>query len=158
MGAPRMPTPKRSIAPRLSSQPRTIFRAAMLRIGPTFHNHTPYARVHSAFPPHFEGAIRQRALPRYRKLTLFCDFPRLHIALSLDKNMADENDARGGSAARELATLNRRRGDLAPPPSGLLPLSPALRPRPRMRGDPSVCRAVQRQSKVSIRPRCGSRA
>lgn len=95
-----------------------IYRAAMLRIGPTIYNHTPYARVHSAFLPLFEGAIRQRALPRSRKLTFFCDFWRLRIALSLDKNMADENDARAGSAGRELAVLNWRQGDLSPRPLG----------------------------------------
>ncbi|MDX8357872.1 hypothetical protein [Sphingopyxis terrae] len=95
-----------------------IYRAAMLRIGPTIHNHTPYARVHSAFPPLFEGAIRQRALPRYRKLTFFCDFSRLRFALSPDKNMADENDARGGSAERELAVLNWRQGDRSSRPLG----------------------------------------
>ena len=90
----------------------------MLRIGPTLYSHTPYARVHSAFPPLFEGAIRQRALPRSRKLTFFCDFSRLRIALSLDKNMADENDARGRTAARELAVLNWREVDLSPRPLG----------------------------------------
>lgn len=91
----------------------------MLRIGPTIYNHTPYARVHSAFLPLFESAIRQRALPRSRKLTLFCDFSRLRIALSLDKNMADENDGRGGSAGCELAVLlNWRQVDLSPHPLG----------------------------------------
>lgn len=90
----------------------------MLRIGPTYCHHTPYARVHSDFLPLFEGAIRQRALPRSRKLKFFCDFSRLRFALSLDKNMADENDAGGGSAARELAALNRRRGNLSLRPLG----------------------------------------
>ena len=46
-------------------------RAAMLRIGPTIYSHTPYARVHSAFPPLFEGAIRQRAMSCMLKTTLF---------------------------------------------------------------------------------------
>lgn len=72
----------------------------MLRIGPTYHNHTPYARVHSAFPPLFEGAIRLLALSRLRKVTVFRDLSRLRIALSPDTIMADGNDASGGSAAR----------------------------------------------------------
>ena len=90
----------------------------MLRIGPTIYSHTPYALVHSAFLPLFEGAIRQRALLGSRKPTVFWDFSRLRIALSLDKNVADENDARGGSATRELAALNWCRGDLSLRPLG----------------------------------------
>ncbi len=108
----------RSVAPRLLLPPDSNFRAAMLRIGPTIYNHTPYARVHRAFLPLFEGAIRQRAPRHSRKLTFFSDFSRLRIALSLDKNMADENDARGGSAGRELSVLNWRQGDLSPRPPG----------------------------------------
>lgn len=50
---------------------------------------TPYARVHSAFPSLFEGAIRQRALPRISKTTGFCDISRLRIAPSPDANIAD---------------------------------------------------------------------
>lgn len=102
----------RSIAPRLSLLLGPNFRAAMLRIGPTNYNHTPYARVHSAFLPLFESAIRQRALPRSRKQTLFCDFSRLRIALSPDMDMAEEIDLSCRSAARELEALNRCPGDV----------------------------------------------
>src|SRR3546814_21171964 len=66
----------------------------MLRIGPTFYKHTPYARVHSVFLPLFEAAIRQRALPCFCKVTVFCYFPRQRIRRSSDTDMADENDAR----------------------------------------------------------------
>lgn len=64
-------------------------RDAMLRIGPTYYNHTPYARVHNAFLPLFEDAIRlHRCLGRC-KVKVFWDVSRLRIVLSSDANMAD---------------------------------------------------------------------
>lgn len=54
----------------------------MLHIGPTIYSHTPHSRVHNAFPPLFDGAIRVLALPRLNKTTVFSDVSRVRIAPS----------------------------------------------------------------------------
>lgn len=57
-------------------------RAAMLRIGPQDNCHTPHARVHNAFLPLFESAIRVLALPCLSNTTFFWDASRVRIAPS----------------------------------------------------------------------------
>lgn len=52
----------------------------MLRIGPIYYNHTPHARMHYAFPPLFESAIRVLGLLRLPKTTVFWDVSRVRIA------------------------------------------------------------------------------
>jgi hypothetical protein len=64
-------------------------RDAMLRIGPTYYNHTPYARVHNAFLPLFEGAIRLHRCLGGCKVTVFSDVSRLRIVLLSDASMAE---------------------------------------------------------------------
>ncbi len=79
----------------------------MLRIGPTYYNHTPYARVHNAFLPLFEGAIRLHRCLGGCKRTVFCDVWRLRIVLSSDANMADGLIASRRSAACKYWFLRR---------------------------------------------------
>jgi len=66
----------------------------------------------------------------------------MRIALSSVTNMADENNASGGSAARELAALNRRRGDL----------STALWAKAAATGAPSESENACRSSRMPGRP------
>lgn len=70
-------------------------RAAMLRIGPTFYSHTPYARVHAGFLPLFEVPIRCLVTPPTSKVTVFCGVSRRRIAASSDGIMADKKRLMG---------------------------------------------------------------
>ena len=66
----------------------------MLRIGPTFYSHTPYARVHAGFLPLFEVPIRCLVTPPTSKVAVFCGVSRRRIAASSDRIMADKIDWR----------------------------------------------------------------
>lgn len=106
------PAPKRSIAPELSQLPRSNLsgRDAPHRT----HNLKSHTLRTGAwrFSATFREANPTTPLPRFRKVTVICHYARLRIALSPDTNMADENGASGGSAARELEALNRSRADV----------------------------------------------
>lgn len=85
-------------------------RDAMLRIGPTYYNHTPYARVHNAFLPLFEDAIRLHRCLGGCKVTVFWDVSRLRIVLSSDANMADGTCNERRVSRQQISSPERPKG------------------------------------------------